>query len=167
MRESAILSAPSRHPTRAIGLAAAGASACCLLQTTLQFDGMFELEGLDHVALAVRDVEHSANWYVDVLGFERRYQGMWNGVPAFVARGKTALALFPGGNDSASPSQRRETRGMLHLALRADRGNFAAAQRGLLSRGIPFHFQDHEISLSIYFRDPDGIELEITTYELE
>ena len=56
---------------------------------------------------------------------------------------------------------------MLHLALRANRKNFVAAQRDLTDRGITFHFQDHEISQSIYFRDPDGYEIEITTYELE
>jgi len=128
---------------------------------------MFELEGLDHVALGVRDVERSADWYVEVLGFERRFPGMWNGVPVFVARGKTAIALFPAGNDPADPPQPRRRTGMLHLALRADRKNFVAAQRDLTTRGITFHFQDHEISHSIYFRDPDGIELEITTYELE
>ena len=55
---------------------------------------MFELEGLDHVALAVRDVERSADWYVEVLGFERRYQGMWNGVPVFVARERLRLRCF-------------------------------------------------------------------------
>ena len=123
---------------------------------------MFELEGLDHVALAVRDVERSADWYVDVLGFERRYHGMWEDVPVFVARDKTAIALFPRKN----PSPRRTADGILHLALRANRGNFIAAQRDLTSRGIAFHFQDHHISHSIYFQDPDGIELEITTYEL-
>lgn len=126
---------------------------------------MFELEGLDHVALGVRDVERAADWYVEVLGFERRYQGMWNGVPVFVVRDKTAIALFPAATDQANPSRPRN--GMLHLALRADRKNFLVAQRDLTSRGIAFHFQDHEISHSIYFRDPDGIELEITTYELE
>lgn len=128
---------------------------------------MFELEGLDHVALSVRDVERSADWYVEVLGFERRFPGMWGGVPVFVARGKTAIALFPQRNADANPPPPRESAGILHLALRADRKNFAAAQRGLESRGIAFHFTDHEISHSIYFRDPDGIELEITTYELE
>lgn len=127
---------------------------------------MFELEGLDHVALAVRDVERSADWYVEVLGFERRFQGMWEGVPVFVARDKTAIALFPAGTDHANPLPRKAA-GILHLAMRANRKNFVAAQRDLTSRGIPFHFQDHEISHSIYFRDPDGIELEITTYELE
>lgn len=127
---------------------------------------MFELEGLDHVALAVRDVERSADWYVNVLGFERRYFGMWEGVPVFVARDKTAIALFPVESNRANPSLPRRPDGMLHLALRANRKNFVAAQRDLTSRGIAFHFQDHEISHSIYFRDPDGIELEITTYEL-
>lgn len=128
---------------------------------------MFELEGLDHVALAVRDVERSADWYVEVLGFERRFPGMWGGVPVFVARGETAIALFPQRNANPNPPQPRESAGILHLALRADRQNFIAAQRDLASRGIAFHFTDHEISHSIYFRDPDGIELEITTYELE
>jgi catechol 2,3-dioxygenase-like lactoylglutathione lyase family enzyme len=127
---------------------------------------MFELEGLDHVAIAVRDVERSADWYVDVLGFERRYHGMWEGIPVFVAWDKTAIALFPAKSDQANASLARKRGGMLHLALRANRKNFVAAQRCLTSRGIAFHFQDHEISHSIYFRDPDGIELEITTYEL-
>jgi catechol-2,3-dioxygenase len=51
--------------------------------------------------------------------------------------------------------------------MRANREHFLAAQRDLTSRGIAFNFQDHEISHSIYFRDPDGHELEITTYEVE
>lgn len=127
---------------------------------------MFELEGLDHVAFAVQDVESSADWYVEVLGFERRYQGMWGGTPVFVARGKTAIALFPARERRSNPSPSRGSNGFLHLAFRADRENFLAAQRDLTRRGIEFHFTDHEISHSIYFRDPDGIELEITTYEI-
>jgi catechol 2,3-dioxygenase-like lactoylglutathione lyase family enzyme len=127
---------------------------------------MFQLEGLDHVALAVRDVERSADWYVDVLGFERRYEGMWKGIPVFVGRDTTAIAFFPVGSDQANSALPRKREGILHLALRADRKNFIAAQRDLTSRGIAFHFRHHEISHSIYFRDPDGHELEITTYEL-
>ena len=125
-----------------------------------------QLEGIDHVALAVRDVEQAANWYVDVLGFERRYEDVWDGIPTFIARGNTAIALFPLRNND-SPSARGTGRiGMLHLAFRANRENFLWAQQELKKRGIEFEFQDHEISHSIYFRDPDGHELEITTYEL-
>ena len=119
------------------------------------------------MALGVRDVEQSANWYVDVLGFERRYEEMWDGIPTFIAKGNTAIALFPLRNND-SPSARRTGRtGMLHLAFRANRENFLGAQEELKKRGIKFEFQDHEISHSIYFRDPDGHQLEITTYELE
>ena len=136
----------------------------------MQGIGMFTLDGIDHVALAVPDVERSATWFVDVLGFERLYPGMWGGVPVFVGKGTTAIALFPRRSrdvsDFSTQSQPNEV-DMLHLAMRADRQNFLAAQEDLKKRGIDFELQDHEISHSIYFRDPDGHELEITTYEFE
>ena len=126
---------------------------------------MIEIEGIDHVALSVRDVEQSARWYIEVLGFEHRWPGMWDGVPTFIGKGTTALALFPSrGNDDADTRPRRS--GMLHLAFRATRAGFLAAQQDRQQRGIAFSFADHEISHSIYLRDLDGHELEITTYEL-
>jgi catechol 2,3-dioxygenase-like lactoylglutathione lyase family enzyme len=125
-----------------------------------------QLDGIDHVALSVRDVELSAKWYIDVLGFERKHEGLWNGIPTFIAKGTTAIALFPIRDRDSRPAVRAGI-GMLHLAFRADRKNFLVAQDELKRRGIAFEFQDHEISHSIYFRDPDGHELEITTYELK
>ena len=127
---------------------------------------VMELEGIDHVALSVRDVERSTKWYMEVLGFERRHEGMWDGIPIFIGKGTTALALFPvRSNAGGSSSEGRGPR-MLHLAMRANRENFAAAQEELKHRGIDFEFEDHEISHSIYFCDLDGHKLEITTYEL-
>ncbi len=125
-----------------------------------------ELEGIDHVALGVRDIKQSANWYIEVLGFERLYENMWGGVPVFLGKENTAIALFPAKPDSKPPSLSHRELRMLHLAFRANRENFLAAQRELKNRGIEFEFQDHEISHSIYFSDPDGHALEITTYEL-
>jgi len=125
---------------------------------------LMQLEGIDHVALGVRDIEQSAKWYIDVLGFERLHDGMWNGVPTFIVKGNTGIALFPASQEPKS-SGHREIR-ILHLAFRADRKNLLAAQRELEKRGIKFEFQDHEIAHSIYFSDPDGHQLEITTYEL-
>jgi catechol 2,3-dioxygenase-like lactoylglutathione lyase family enzyme len=125
-----------------------------------------DLEGIDHVALSVRDVERSAQWYIDVLGFERRHEGMWDGIPVFIGKGTTSLALFATKSNERSKSSAFGDVRMLHLALRANRKNFLTAQEELKSRGIKFEFQDHEISHSIYFSDPDGHKLEITTYEL-
>jgi catechol 2,3-dioxygenase-like lactoylglutathione lyase family enzyme len=125
-----------------------------------------QLEGIDHVALGVRDVERSVKWYIEVLGFERLHEGMWNGVPTFIGKGNTGLALFPGDPNTRSISSSHRELRILHLAFRANRENFVAAQRELEKRGVKFEFQDHDISHSIYFRDPDGHQLEITTYEL-
>jgi catechol 2,3-dioxygenase-like lactoylglutathione lyase family enzyme len=125
-----------------------------------------QLEGIDHIALAVRDVERSAQWYIDVLGFERRYEGMWDGIPTFIGKENTAIALFPARENLSKSAVRTGDIRMLHLAFRAGRENFVAAQKELNGRGIKFEFQDHEISHSIYFRDPDGHQLEITTYDL-
>jgi catechol 2,3-dioxygenase-like lactoylglutathione lyase family enzyme len=125
-----------------------------------------QLEGIDHIALTVRDVERSAQWYIEVLGFERRYDGMWNGIPTFIGKGNTAIALFPAKSHATSGPSSREDIRMLHLAFRANHKNFISAQQELKRRGTKFEFQDHEISHSIYFSDPDGHQLEITTYEL-
>jgi len=127
---------------------------------------VIEIEGIDHVAMSVRDVERATQWYIDVLGFKRLHEGMWDDVPVFIGKGTTALALFPAKSETTSTSNDRGEIRMLHLALRATRKNFLAAQEELKRRGINFEFQDHEISHSIYFRDPDGHCLEITTYEL-
>ena len=126
-----------------------------------------QLEGIDHVALAVRDVERSANWYIEVLGFERLHERMWDGIPTFIGKGNTAIALFPASDGDSKSAARTSKIRMLHLAFRADHDGFLAAQEELKKRGIKFEFQDHEISHSIYFADPDGHQLEITTYDLE
>jgi catechol 2,3-dioxygenase-like lactoylglutathione lyase family enzyme len=127
---------------------------------------MIQHQGIDHVALSVSDVERSVQWYTEVLGFEQRFKGMWDGAPIFIGKGNTALALFPVREAEGRMASRRAAITMLHLAFRADHAQFLKAQEELEQPGIKFHFQDHEISHSIYFRDPDGHELEITTYEL-
>ncbi|PYJ23974.1 MAG: glyoxalase/bleomycin resistance protein, partial [Verrucomicrobia bacterium] len=109
-----------------------------------------ELEGIDHVALAVRDIERSVKWYIEVLGFERLHEAMWNGVPTFVGKGNTGIALFPVSSHAGAASSARSGIRMLHLAFRANRDSFVAAQQELKKRGIKFEFQDHEISHSIY-----------------
>ncbi len=127
---------------------------------------MFQLEGIDHVALAVADTERSARWYVEVLGFERQHDDVWNGRPIFLAKGNTGIALFHAHNGPPLVSSKSDHIGMTHLAFRASYEEFLNAQRVLKSRAISCEFRDHKISHSIYFSDPDGIRLEITTYEV-
>lgn len=123
-----------------------------------------DLQGIDDIALGVPDVAKAIAWYGDVLGFERRHAEVWGDVPAFVVKGATGLAFFL--EEEARAGRKSGGGAMLHLAFRADRAGFVRAQEELKERGIKFSFADHEISHSIYFRDLNGLRLEITTYEV-
>ncbi len=107
------------------------------------------LEGIDHVALAVRDVNESVHWYQDVLGLKRLHQEAWNDYPAVVGVGTTSVALFPVETDVPHPPPGRNVLSMRHLAFRADSENFAWVQGELRERKITFEFQDHGIAHSI------------------
>ncbi len=119
----------------------------------------FQVQGLDHVALAVADQGVEESWYTDVLGLGREFAGEWGDTPVALMAGGSGLALFKsrGGEPSAA---------LRHIAFRVDRENFAAAQDDFRARGIPFEFADHGVAHSIYFEDPAGLQLELTTYDL-
>ena len=129
---------------------------------------MFTIASIDHVAFIVRDVERSMSWYQSVLGMQRIYEDAWTGqgdpVALCIPTGScpVCVALF-------RPRQGREPappRPGDHFALKVDRANFEQAQEHLKALGIEFTFWDHKISHSIYLRDLDDNEVEITTYDL-
>lgn len=126
----------------------------------------FELERLDHVALTVSDVDHSIEWYRDVLGLEHVHEEEWGRNPAFLTSGSTGVALFPARGPDPPPMGHPDGLAMWHLAFRADRRNFDAARKEFGARDIHYSFSDHGIAHSIYFHDPDGHLIEITTYEV-
>jgi catechol 2,3-dioxygenase-like lactoylglutathione lyase family enzyme len=121
------------------------------------------LEQTDHVALRCAAPEATKAWYVSTLGFEHVLSGQWSGVPIVLRLGSTFITLFPQ-KENEQPSANGRA---WHLALRAATyADFRSAQTELQAQGVSFQFQDHEISHSIYFFDPDGFLLEITTYDV-
>ena len=128
---------------------------------------MFQMAGLDHIALTVRDQHISLEWYQRVLGMERRYEEA-NGAddPVFVCAGNACLALFPAQTPDPLPVPSNNVVAMRHFAFRLDRVNFERAQVELSAQQIPFRFEDHTMAHSLYLSDPDGHRVELTTYEL-
>lgn len=120
----------------------------------------FRVEGLDHVAIAVGDQQISEEWYRDVLGLDREHADVWGDTPVALMAEGSGLALF-----SSEPAGETAAR-LRHIAFRVDRKNFEAAQEQLRRKGIEFQFQDHVVAHSIYFQDPDGLQLELTTYDV-
>src|SRR6266700_3643630 len=124
---------------------------------------MMRLEQIDHVALRCASPEATRAWYVSTLGFEHVFRCQWSGVPIFLRLGSTFIALFPQKGDEQAPADGR----IWHLAFRAAAyPDFQLAQAELQARGISFQFRNHEIAHSIYFSDPDGVLLEVTTYDV-
>jgi catechol 2,3-dioxygenase-like lactoylglutathione lyase family enzyme len=89
----------------------------------------FRTEGLDHVAVAVADLDRSEGFYREVLGLERVIPE-WD-PPRVLASGGSGMALFPQGADFPGETPPH----ILHIAFRVDRGAFEAAQAELAERG--------------------------------
>jgi catechol 2,3-dioxygenase-like lactoylglutathione lyase family enzyme len=124
---------------------------------------MMRLEQIDHLALRCASPEATKEWYITTLGFEHVFSSQWSGSPIVLRLGSTFITLFPEKeNEPPSPNGRA-----WHMGLRAATyADFQSAQTELQSRGISFEFRDHEIAHSIYFFDPDGYLLEITTWDV-
>lgn len=127
---------------------------------------MIRIECIDDVALTVRNVARSVEWYQSVLGLERRYADVWGECPAVLGVGMTSMALFPARVPEPGPPPGQEVLSIRHIAFRVDRAAFDQARGELEAHGVNPSFADHTAAHSLYFTDPDGHQLEITTYEV-
>ncbi len=118
------------------------------------------LKRLQHLVLWVSDVERSARFYRDVLGFEvkRRYpQAAFLKIPGSPDDHHLGLFEQPG---VARPDERVAR--MYHSAWEvADITDLGRARQRLIEAGALVGSSDHGASLSLYAKDPDGLEFEI------
>jgi len=120
-----------------------------------------EMNGIDHYAVHVRDLAQSAEWYERILEFHvlHRWTTTW-----MVGRGNIKVGLFqrPGASPVGDPEQLLV---ISHIAFSIDGDKFDAAHRALVAAGVAVDGPDDSgIAYSIFFKDPDGHELELTTY---
>ncbi len=125
-----------------------------------------QVKELGHVVLYVRDLERSATFYGDVLGFNR-LPGM-DGFPAAAFRSASdrthhELLLIEVGADAAPvPGGRRV--GMYHIGLKvgdSDEELRAALDRLGEAGTTIVGASDHTVTHSLYILDPDGNEVEL------
>jgi catechol 2,3-dioxygenase-like lactoylglutathione lyase family enzyme len=128
---------------------------------------MFTAERLDHVGFTASDLDGLARWYETVFGMRRVHADAWpdvdGGHPLVLCAGSVCIALFrerdgvaPRASDPADPNE--------HVALALDRANFEQAQSDLTALGITYEVWDHGICESLYFEDPEGHQIELTSY---
>ena len=118
------------------------------------------LKRLQHLVLWVSDVERSVGFYRDVLGFEvtsMRPQAAFLKIPASADDHHLGLFAQPG----VRPPDERVAR-MYHAAWEvAEITDLVRARQRLIEAGALVGASDHGVSLSLYAKDPDGLEFEI------
>ena len=118
------------------------------------------LRRLQHLVLWVSDVERSVRFYRDVLGFEVTSQSP-----------RAAFLKIPGSPDDhhlglfaqtgvAQPDERVAR--MYHSAWEVgELTDLVRARQRLIETGALVGSSDHGVSLSLYAKDPDGLEFEV------
>lgn len=120
---------------------------------------------LEHVNVTVTDVERSAAFYGDLLGWHVRWKGTLDGgrSAAHVGDDRCYLALFEATGDGPVDHD-YTTRGINHFGLVVD--DLDAVHRRLVELGAEgiTPIADYEPGRRLYFRDPDDIEVELVEY---
>lgn len=122
------------------------------------------VQRLNHVALKVRDLDKSVDFYKRTLGFTEEVERFGHDTIAFLrASGSTnhhdlALLKIGGGASDASP----RSVGLFHTAWEVDTiHDLAAVRDHLVSVGCFDSQADHGATKSIYGSDPDGNTFEV------
>jgi catechol 2,3-dioxygenase len=125
-----------------------------------------EIKELGHVVLFVKNLERSAHFYRDVLGFPalETPAGMRGSVMAF-STGRThhEMLLIEVGENAQHPGNGHRA-GLYHIGLKiGDRDEeLVAAARTLADHGVTVSgMADHTVTHSLYLADPDGNEIEL------
>ena len=138
---------------------------------------MFKVDQIDHVELFVPDRREAVRWYERTLGlavlpqFEDWTEDPHGPLMISSDGGSTKLALFTG-----EPRRARPTAGFHLVAFRVDGPGFLRFLEHVRTHpvhddaGDEIHSltpRDHGKAFSVYFNDPWGHPLEVTTYEAE
>ncbi len=123
--------------------------------------------GVDHLALICSDIAQTIEFYTEIVGMTLNKV-----MPNRDEPSSTHIFLDMGGGnflaffDFPKKGPAKTERGigsMHHLALKGTPEQYSNAVRTLKARGIAHDVHGDENQGSVYFRDPDGILLEITT----
>jgi glyoxylase I family protein len=128
------------------------------------------VQGVHHLALISRDTEETIRFYQDFLGFplvelveNRDYAGSNHFFFDIGNHNLLGFFDFPGHDHPAFT----ETIGAVqHLAISISAEQFEAAKKKLDQAGVDYLGPDRGVEDSMYFRDPNGVGLELYREEL-
>jgi catechol 2,3-dioxygenase-like lactoylglutathione lyase family enzyme len=113
------------------------------------------ITGLNHITLAVKDIDTSLAFYQEALGFKAHVK--WEG-GAYLSAGDLWLCL--------SKDDAQATQDYTHIAFTVPQALFEDFTSTLVAAGIRQWKQNSSEGDSLYLLDPDGHKLEIHSGDL-
>jgi len=128
------------------------------------------VQGVHHLALICKDTEETIKFYQDFLGFplvelveNRDYAGSNHFFFDIGNNNLLGFFDFPGHDH---PAWEETIGGVQHLAISISAEQFDAAKKKFDEAGIDYLGPDRGVLDSMYFRDPNGVGLELYREEL-
>lgn len=115
------------------------------------------ITSLNHITLAVKDIEESFSFYRTVMGFTPLCK--WEGSAYFLVGNsdQPGCLWFCLDRDVS----RQETSGSTHYAFSVSPEDFRVMSQRIINSGVNIFKENSSPGESLYFLDPDGYRLEI------
>ena len=128
-----------------------------------------QLLGIDHVAINVKDLNRSLEFYTKVLGLKiTSREPSKAGIEFFLDCGNSLIGLIQAKDFQNTHFFQNEGLGGNHFSFRIDAKNFDSIIEHLEKNNVKIEFaKKREKSWSLYFYDLDGNKLEITAWPQE
>ncbi len=128
------------------------------------------VSGVHHLALICKDTEETIRFYQEFLGFplvelveNRDYAGSNHFFFDIGNHNLLGFFDFPG---HEHPAWQETIGGVQHLAISVTAEQFEAAKKKLEAAGVDYLGPDRGADASMYFRDPNGVGLELYREDL-
>ena len=130
---------------------------------------MIPIQGIDHVAINVRDIDKSVEFYTKVIGLKvTEREPSKPGIEYFLDCGPSLIGIIQANDMGISHQFENEGLGANHFSFRIYAKDFDRMIRRLEDNFVAIEYaKKREKSWSLYFYDIDGNKLEITAWPRE
>ena len=130
---------------------------------------MIQIQGIDHVAINVRDIDKAVQFYTKVIGLKiTEREPSKPGIEYFLDCGPSLIGIIQAKDLSDSHPFSHDGLGANHFSFRIQSKDFDAFIQHLEKNQVKIEFaKKRNKSWSLYFYDLDGNKIEATSWPVE